>query len=281
MRQAIRLAVRGFYDLQQLRIQTGNRLVNHYLNKMGIEPGQKKNSTVTLITKQLEQEYKLVTDGLAAEGKKYTFKPDGLISDFAEYSLVNLYFRLRLEEKQAEKYIAMQVEQHPLWQAFLKDVKGVGYLMAGVIISEFNITKAKYVSNLWAYAGLDVALDGRGRGKYSEHLIEVEYKAKDGTVKKKKSITFNPFLKAKLLGVLAGSFLKSKSPYAQIYYDYKHRLENHPKHKDDTLGHRNNMAKRYMIKMFLKDLYPVWRGLEGLDVYPPYEEAKLGIKHTA
>ena len=64
MRRPIKLAVRGFYDLQQLRIQTGNRLVNHYLNKMGIEPGQKKSSTVNLITKQLEQEYNLITDGL-------------------------------------------------------------------------------------------------------------------------------------------------------------------------------------------------------------------------
>jgi len=281
MRQAIRLAVRGFYDLQQLRIQTGNRLVNHYLNKMGIEPGQKKNSTVNLITKQLEAEYKLVTDGLASEGRKYSFKPNGLISDFAEYSLVNLYFRLRNEEKQAEKFIAMQVKQHPIWEAFLKDIKGVGYLMAGVLISEIDITKAKYVSSIWAYAGLDVTKDGKGRGKYTEHLIEVEYKAKDGTVKKKKSITFNPFLKAKLLGVLAGSFLKSKSPYADIYYNYKHRLENHPKYKDDTAGHRNNMAKRYMVKIFLKDLYPVWRKLEGLEVHLPYEESKLGIKHTA
>lgn len=42
---------------------------------------------------------------------------------------------------------------------------------------------------------------------------------------------------------------------------------------------QKNMAIRYMIKMFLKDLWVAWRTLEGLPVTPDYAEAKLGMKH--
>lgn len=43
--------------------------------------------------------------------------------------------------------------------------------------------------------------------------------------------------------------------------------------------HRKNMAIRYMVKVFLKDLWVAWRTLEGLPVTPDYAEAKLGLKH--
>ena len=46
--------------------------------------------------------------------------------------------------------------------------------MAGVLISEFDIHRARYPSSMWKYAGLDVARDGRGRSRKAEHLVEVE-----------------------------------------------------------------------------------------------------------
>ena len=95
-------------------------------------------------------------------------------------------------------------------------------------------------------------------------------------------ISFNPFLKTKLSGVLGASFLKSKNElYATSYYEYKERLENHVDHKNKTKGHRHNMAIRYMIKRFLADLHVVWRTQEGLSVSVPYSEAKLGMKHAS
>ena len=99
----------------------------------------------------------------------------------------------------------------------------------------------------------------------------------------KKGITFNPFLKTKLTGVLGASFLKQspdKCVYRKIYDDYKHRLEHMDAHKEKSKGHRHNMAIRYMIKMFLIDLYNEWRPLEGLPVAPTYTEAKLGKVHN-
>ena len=98
----------------------------------------------------------------------------------------------------------------------------------------------------------------------------------------KKGITFNPFLKTKLTGVLGSSFIKQspdKCKYRKIYDDYKHRIENMDAHKEKSKLHRHNMANRYMIKMFLIDLYNEWRKLEGLPVAPTYTEAKLGKVH--
>ena len=46
-------------------------------------------------------------------------------------------------------------------------------------------------------------------------------------------------------------------------------------------GHIDRMSKRYMIKMFLQDLYVAWRTLEGLSVRKPYAEEYLDKKHEA
>jgi len=40
-------------------------------------------------------------------------------------------------------------------------------------------------------------------------------------------------------------------------------------------GHIDNMAKRYMIKMFLCDVLNKWREFKGLEPLPTYDEAKL------
>jgi hypothetical protein len=44
-------------------------------------------------------------------------------------------------------------------------------------------------------------------------------------------------------------------------------------------GHRHNAALRYMVKQFLIDLWKEWRRLEKLPVVESYAEAKLGIRH--
>lgn len=45
--------------------------------------------------------------------------------------------------------------------------------------------------------------------------------------------------------------------------------------------HRHKDAVRYMVKMFLLDLWVAWRKLEGLDVRVPYAEEYLNRKHHA
>ena len=123
-------------------------------------------------------------------------------------------------------------------------------------------------------------------------MIDREYIAADGTIKVKKSLTYDPWIKSKLVGVLAPSIimLDRKGVYRKIYDEYKNRLNNEPwraealiecTSKGNVVYEENgrpkmrpafpkirieNMSRRYMIKMFLIDLYVHWCVLEGIPV---------------
>jgi hypothetical protein len=193
------------------------------------------------------------------------------------------------------RQLELILQQEPIYTEFLTKVKGCGPAMSGVIMSDFDITKAEYPSSLWKYAGLDVVHTAKpdektgeiielfeGRSRKKHHLEQKAYIDKDGNEAVRDGITFNPWLKTKLIGVLGSSFLragKENNKYGQIYYDYKARLENMPAHQEKSKGHRHNMATRYAVKRFLVDLYSVWRKLEGLPVAEEYSLAKLGMVH--
>lgn len=280
----IRHMVRGLYALQKLRIQMGNRIVANFKAKLGQAPSmpeEELSEEAQAILGKIRVSYDLMTEGAIKFPSKSKFVGDEVISSYAELCLVDQYVQMAKNEEQQGERLKKIVADHPLWTTFLEKVKGCGPTIAAIIISEFDITKAKYASSLHKYAGLDVVIaDGRGRSKRKEHLVDVAYKDAEGNEQTKKSITYNPFLKTKLVGVLGPCFLKSKGPYSEIYKGYKNRLENTPAWQDKTPKHRHNAAIRYMVKIFLIDLYKAWRPLENLEVFPPYHEAKLGIFHT-
>lgn len=245
---SLNVSVRAYYDYQRERISLDNRL------------GRKKNGTIKKGIPDRDDVFLL-----------FLFKRRDEVAKI---------------EAGLERDIKNAVIEHPLWQTFLKNVKGVGYIMAGVIVSEFNIYKAPMASNLVSFAGLAPGKDRKKKGKKSD---------------------FNSFLKSKLCGVLGPAFLKAKSvPYSGYYYDTKLRLENSDREVEEYLraedkkkkkykgqttrivkwrdaypGHRHDASIRKMIKYFLQDLYDAWRTIEGLPVREPYSEEKLGIKHNS
>ena len=287
MDTTIRPVVRAVYDLQKVRISVGNRIAASFHARFGINPSEKvdpKDPEDQKIFKKLKTEYKRITDGYIANDKKITkqtFTPTDIFRNYAEFELVSNYFQLLGNEERFFNTLAKYVEATPLWNEFLVDVRGIGPAMTGVLLSEVSIEKCTYASTLWKYAGLAVEADGQGQSRKEAHLVDREYIAKDGSVKTRKSITFNPFLKTKLVGVLGPSFLKQpadKCKYRKLYDDYKHRLQQRPDWQDKTDGHRHNAAVRYAVKMFLLDLWVVWRKLEGLPTPDPYHVAKLGLQ---
>lgn len=285
----IKTAVRTMYDMQKLRIQLGNRITASFRHKLGLEPADAEESDkqAESILKQLRAEYKRITDGVK-KVTKATKIDSAILTNKGEIDIIAAYEEMLASEAACERAIAFELAQHPAWTEYLISVRGCGTLMAGVILSEIDITKCNTVSGLWRYCGLDVVTykneageqveEGRSRKKVS--LVEKTYTDRDGNEVKTKGITFNPFLKTKLVGVLGSSFIKLGGPYREIYDGYKHRLENHPKHSEKTKAHRHNMAVRYMVKEFLADMYTNWRTIEGLPVRPRYNEEKLGIIHS-
>lgn len=284
-KQTLRQLTKSIYDIQKLRIQIGNRIAGNFRAKMGQDPGEKlEDKEANKIIKNLAGEFKRLTDGVVLSRKEIPNlikRSNGVISNEVEFRLIQQYIELIDYEESAFKRLGEIVKTFPIYTQFLDAVKGVGPAMAAVIISELDPHKARHVSSFWRYAGLDVADDGNGRSRKKDHLVRVTYQNKDGEEAEKMGISFNPFLKTKLTGVLGSSFLRAKGGYSDVYYGYRNRLENHPVHKDKTKLHKHNMANRYMVKIFLQDLWLKWRAVEGLPITPPYNEAKLGLKHAA
>ena len=278
--QMLKAAVNGFYSMQKTRIRVGNNIVANFKIKIGQEPSQSEDTLdadAKLLLSNLRVSYKKITDGVASMTPR-RFKQNGLISEYSEFSLVQQYFNLVDAEDTALKQITYSVKEFAIYRTFLEDVKGVGPTLAAVIISGFDIHKAEYPSSLHKYAGLDV-VGGKGRSRVKEHLVDSTYIDADGNEQTKKGISFNPFLKTKLIGVLGSSFVKTKGPYRDIYDNYKHRITHMPAHSEKSKAHLNNMAIRYTVKRFLTDLYVAWRTLEGLPVADQYSKGKLGINH--
>jgi len=277
----LKTLVRGAYDVQVLRIQMGNRIVGNFKAKLGQAPGEKEEDMEAAEKKILDTlrvYYRKITDGVKVFPRQATFKGNEVISTYTELCLLEQYVDLESQEASHFRRLDQVLKEYPIYTGFLLGVKGCGTAMSGVILSEIDITRSKYASSLWKVAGLDVAQDGKGRSRKKEHLVESEYTSKDGEVKTKVGITFKPWLKTKLY-VLATCLIKAGGPYADVYRNYKHRIENMPAHAEKTKGHRHAMAMRYMTKRFLADLYAVWRKLEGLPVYDDYATSKLGYAH--
>jgi hypothetical protein len=276
----IRCIVNSCYDIQKLRIQAGNRIVANFRSKIEIDPSKKPTDAETKkILNLLKKEYRSITESAVKITRR--FKPGNIITDYAELLLMHQFDTLLNAEKKMFRDLEKSIHGIDIWEDYLKGVKGVGPAMAGIIIAYIDIYKAKYVSSLWRFSGLDVAEDLKGRSRRKEHLREYEYTNKDGEVKTKLGITFNPILKTKLIGVLGPSFIKQQGDYAEIYYNYKNRLINRDDLKEAKPIHIHNMAIRYMVKQFLADLFIEWKNIKGLPVPLPYHEAKLGLKHKA
>jgi len=279
--QMLRLFIRGAYDIQKLRIETGNRLCASFRRKLGLESSEEEESDAkaAAVLTRLRAEHKKITDGVKRDlPTKKAFKPEaeGVISDYSELCLVDQYVRLERDEDAHFRHLEKLLEEVPIYREFLRDVSGCGAAMSGMIVAEFDPHKAPNLSSFWAYAGLDVAEDGRGRSRRKEHLVDRVYQDRDGAVATRRSITFNPWVKTKLY-VLGTCLMKTRGPYKAIYDGYKHRLEHSPAWADKTKAHRHNASMRYMVKQFLADLWLKWRALEGLEVRGPYAVEKLGM----
>ena len=237
-KQNLKIIVRGAYQVQKLRIQTGNRIAGNFKSKLGQLPGVSEEEGLEKEAQKvldlLRADYKKITDGIARFPNAKKFVGHGLIDSYTELCLLEQYFELEKAEENHFKRIKGMLADYPLWTEFLLDIKGIGPALGGIIITEIDIAKAEYPSSLWKYAGLDVAWDGKGRNKTKPHLEKREYITKAKKKDFRNSITFNPTLKTKLMGVAAASFLRcgTSSPYAAAYYDYKQRIESHPEHMD-------------------------------------------------
>jgi len=179
---------------------------------------------------------------------------------------------------------------------WLVSIRGLGsdYLAARLVALIDDPGKFATVSKLWRYCGLGV-VDG-----HAEHAVKGETRPNPGE------------LKSLFLGKhqIAAQFIQHQtSPYYEYYCDYKARQQRkHPVpqckqcHVDCVMkgttwrcpecgatnqklklqwvpAHLDHMARRYMAKRFVADLWVTWRTIEGLPTGQPYVQAILGHTH--
>jgi len=259
-RQAIKLLVRAREDFQAMRKRMDNRI------------GRK-------------------ADGGTQDIEEREFRGEDIVNFCA------IADAARQQEKEIAKMLKKALKEFPIYTEYLADIKGVGEVAAGWIIGEFDINRATTVSKLWQFSGLN---PGMVKGQKRVDIADGTFTyVRTDTMVRGDRLTagfvapFNKRLRTALVGVMADGFIKQQNIYClDYYYPYKIRLEHEagvPANADPakakpwsdvSKGHRDRAAKRYMVKMFLQDLYVAWRNIEGLPVREPYREEYLGRKHA-
>lgn len=221
-RELIRTLVEIYYDVQDVRIRTANRL-------------------------------------------RQVGKVEGVDPD-----------RLKELEKEIAKEIEREIRDIPIVRDYLLKIKGIGPVLAGGLISLFDIRKAEHPSSFWKYAGLHVENGKAVRRKRGEKT------------------DYNP--KAKVLAWKIGrSLLMSKNEFYIEMYENVRKKESEklnfpledPKRcpmyeecvkklkksqKPACALHIHFRALRKIVKHFLADFHINWRKIEGLPVSPIYWE---------
>jgi hypothetical protein len=265
-RQVLRMLVRAREDFQSMRKRMDNRI------------GRKADG----------EEQDLTTDR--------AFDPEdaGMFTEVSDEA--------RAQEKAVEKKLLAVLRRMPIYTDYLEGVKGVGTVAAAHICGSFDIYEARTVSKLWQYCGLNPGMV-RGKKRKERNDGGFDIIVTDELIRGDKMTAgfvapFNKSLRTALLGVMADGFIKCQNSYCmEYYYPMKARLESSDNRvaeiskagakpqdvawKEAKKAHRHRAAMRYMVKMFLKDLYAVWRPMHGLDVRVPYAEEYLGKKHAA
>ncbi len=167
-----------------------------------------------------------------------------LNSELIPGSLKGIIEQLQSLEKYCDLVLKREIKDHPLWP-FLESIRGMGPVLAARLLHRIDSKEFKQVSNLWSYCGLD----GPGWRK-NPHNWDLT------------SICYN----------IADSFQKQPAGsggYRDIYDQRKEFEATKPpceKCKEQGFedscrpGHINNKARRYAVKMFLKDLWVEMQG---------------------
>ena len=264
------LATGMFYASQKERINAFNRIRQVIFRRLeGIELTQKQDK------KEEEEKYKeKYTDAkLLKYIQENKVKLDKEDQEYVE-KLVELLEEARTKENKFKKLMQSYIEQEPIYDKWLKNIKGISTLNTANLLQYFGYCeKAKHCSSLWKYAGLHVVngkapkLSMYGKGK------EVET-----------GLDYSPKLRM-LMYRVGDSFVKQRTPkYRDIYdrekakqwklgdYDEK---KNVMRNKDvegspQSKGHADNRARRKMVKRFLADFYEqclLIRGIKPDKVY--------------
>ena len=164
----------------------------------------------------LYPEYPFIVDGMPAKRKvKQDENRDWLLTvsdvQFEHVENIDVY---NLKTRGSHTYLVQNVAVHNCGLDVIvigkyTDKSGNEKTVRGDLIEAFY-ADGDYGKKM-IIDGCMVELETVGRSRKGYSLVKREYETKDGQTASKDSITFNPWLKTKLIGVLAGNFLKQSA----------------------------------------------------------------------
>lgn len=171
-------------------------------------------------------------------------------AQMAVFPLISAKKTVEDHRTQIEKTLRKLAKALPIYEAFVKDVRGFGELGLAATVGEIgDLSAYKSVSAVWKRAGLAVIEGGRQRRVAGDAAIL------HGYAPERRSVFWT----------LADSMLKAQGkdekagPYRRIYDERK--AYERPRVASDA--HAHNRAMRVMFKQLLRDLAVAWKALPG------------------
>lgn len=175
---------------------------------------------------------------------------------------------LKDQLEQAKKDVEKTVHELPIWTTWACDVKGLGAMTLGLILSHTDFTRVETATAMWSHAGFGLKERGGVMVPQRKHAGE--------------KIGYDGQLRSVCFYYLAPSLLKAKGPYYEYYLARKElELAKIETGEVKNPGHAHQRALRFMVKLCLEHIWRVQRGLIGLPAPELYIASSFATKqHT-
>jgi|GEM_PF-2346770 len=155
--------------------------------------------------------------------------------------------KLSAIEGELKTLLEKKVSEHPLWDAWAKDVSGLGKVTLGRIMGMCDIELLPTVTKMWAHAGFAIK-DGetqrRRKGRPLDYSLELR----------------------SAFHLLGESLIRQQGAYYQYYLLRKKKAQE----QELTKLHVHNRARFEMLKLAASHTWRMWRQVEGLSTPMPY-----------
>lgn len=194
-------------------------------------------------------------------------------------------------EKAYEKAISQYTRKIRVWSEWLDKVKGIGPRLGGSLLGQIRDPgRFLWPGKLWAYAGLTVR-DGHlprlthgVKANWNNNFRWTCSKVSDSLVRctsQYKSLfdTYREYLIQRTLraGQIIWTKTRADGPWEVAFSPREAVIPDDPGARPEwTLGRISSISGWRMTKIFLSHLLTVWRVMEGLPVYLPYPQDRLG-----
>jgi hypothetical protein len=183
-----------------------------------------------------------------------------------------------------ETAMTRELKKLPVYNLFLKDVYGVGPVVAAYLCAMIDIRRAEKPSQLQRYCGLAV-IDGRFERRSGGPKYDPQGNRTEATG------TFNQEIRTRIFQAFSSMWRtkgEGSSKYLDIWQNTRERdlLKANDKGKFESngkeisaKGHAFSKGWHVAAQLFVYDLYLVWRAAEGLPSWTTWYDWARGYEH--